>query len=545
MRPVAPAISPYRKSWLRPDILAGLAAGAVVIPQAMAYATVANMPVQIGLYTCMLPLVVYAFIGGSRTASVSTTSTIATLTASALLGAGIAAESPDPQTHLVTLTLMVGGLLLVARLLRLGAVIENINQATLIGLKAGIGLTVAAAQLPKLLGVESSGGHDGFFKLVWSALRQLDRANVATVVLSLVSIAILLLIAKLLPAVPGPLVVVALGIALAAYGGLTDHGVKLIPEVPRGIPLPSLPALDHLGQLAPGAMAIALMAFLETVAVARSVRRPDEPQIDANRELSANGMAAVIGSFFHSLPPAAGFSQTGVNMRAGARSQVSGLVTAGLAVLVALFLAPVLSKLPDAVLGAMVFVAVMGLIDVRALKQLYHFDRFEFLLAAIVALFGLTVGLLPAVGAGVLMTLYLVLREVNHAHVLQLTRNASGSWTEGVEGRLTRSEDPLVVRTQIGMYTASLRANADAVAAMAKACQPPPATVVWVLSHQPKVTSTILDGLRDAETQLATDGLRVVYAELPEAVLTMARRWPWWRDEVEAQGRYLSSIDEL
>ena len=379
---------------------------------------------------------------------------------------------------------------------------------------------------------------------MWSALRQLGHANLATVLISLVSIVILLLVARLLPAVPGPLVVVALGIALATYGGLTDRGVKLIPEVARGIPLPSLPALDHIGHLVPGALAIALMAFLETVAVARSVRRPDEPQIDANRELSANGLAAVVGSFFHSLPPAGGFSQTGVNMRAGARSQVSSLVTAALAVLVALFLAPVLSKLPDAVLGAMVFVAVMGLIDIAALKRLYHFDRFEFGTAVVVALFGLTAGLLPAVGAGVLMTLYFVLREVNHAHVVQLTHSTSGAWLEGTEGELTRSEDPLVIRTQIGMYTASLRANADAVESMVTACEPRPETVVWVLSHQPRVTSTILDGLRDAEAELMADGVRVVYAELPDAVLTMARRWPWWQ-QVEAQGRYLKSVDQL
>ncbi len=542
MRSLAPAIRPYQMSWVRADILAGLAAGAVVIPQAMAYATVANMPVQIGLYTCMLPLVVYAFLGGSRTASVTTTSTIATLTASTLLAAGVVAGSPDAQSHLVTLTLMVGVLLLAARMLRLGAVIENISEATLTGLKVGVGLTVAAAQLPKLFGVEPDTRHDGFFRLVWSALRQLDHANVATVVLSIASIAILLLIARFLPVVPGPLVVVALGIGLAAYGELTARGVRLIPEVPEGIPLPTLPAFSDIGQLIPGALAIALMAFLETVAVARSVRRADEPQIEPDRELSANGVAAIVGSFFHALPPAGGFSQTGVNMRAGARTQVSGLVTAGLAVLVALFLAPVLSKLPDAVLGAMVFVAVIGLVDVGALVRLYRFDRFEFSLAAAVAVLGLTVGLLAAVGAGVLLTLYFVLREVNHAHVVQLTRGSSGGWSEGAEGILTRPEDPLVIRTQIGLYTANLRANTDAVRAMVMACEPRPSTVVWVLSHQPRVTSTILDGLRDAEAELA--GVRLVYSALPDAVLTTAKRWPWWQ-QVEAEGRYVASVDDV
>jgi MFS superfamily sulfate permease-like transporter len=229
-------------------------------------------------------------------------------------------------------------------------------------------------------------------------------------------------------------------------------------------------------------------------------------------------------------------------MRAGARTQVSGLVTAGLAVLVALFLAPVLSKLPDAVLGAMVFVAVIGLVDVGALVRLYRFDRFEFSLAAAVAVLGLTVGLLAAVGAGVLLTLYFVLREVNHAHVVQLTRGSSGGWSEGAEGILTRPEDPLVIRTQIGLYTANLRANTDAVRAMVMACEPRPSTVVWVLSHQPRVTSTILDGLRDAEAELA--GVRLVYSALPDAVLTTAKRWPWWQ-QVEAECRYVASVDDV
>ncbi|WP_237164551.1 SulP family inorganic anion transporter [Mycolicibacterium peregrinum] len=512
-----PGILPYQREWLRADVVAGLAAGAVIIPQAMAYATVAHMPVQFGLYTCMLPLVVYAFIGGSRTTSVTTTSTIATLSASTMVGAGIAAGSPDAQSHLITLTLLVGAFLLAARVLRLGAIIENINEATLLGLKAGVGLTVAAAQLPKLIGVEDNPHATGFFHILWSALRQIGQANVPTVLLAVVTITVLLLIGKFAPLVPGPLVVVALGIVLAAFGGLPSMGVALIPEVPHGIPMPALPALDHIGHLIPGALAIAMMAFLETVAVARGVRRSDEPQIDADRELSANGVAALVSSFFHTLPPAGGFSQTGMNLRTGARSQVSGLVTAGLAVLVAVFLAPVLSKLPQATLGAMVLVAVLGLIDVGALRRLYGFDKLEFSLAAIVGVFGLTVGLLPAVAVGVLLTLYFVLREANRAHVVQI------------------SGDPLTLRFDLGLYTANLRANIDAVVAQVEACDPRPHVVILDLSRLPWLTSTILDGLRDLETELA--GVEVRYTGLRDDLHQMAKRWPWWQD-VEAQGRY-------
>lgn len=538
MRLTSPAIGPYQRHWLRADILAGLATGAVVIPQAMAYATVAKMPVQVGLYTCMVPLVVYAFIGSSRTASVTTTSTIATLTASTMVGAGIATGSSDAQSQLITLTLLVGVFLLIARLLQLGSIIENISEATLTGIKVGVGLTVAAAQLPKLLGVAEDPHATGFFRIIGAVLSHLGAANGATVALSVGSIALLVLLTKFAPRVPGPLIVVALGIALAAFGGLPEMGVELIPQVPHGIPMPSLPAFDHLAKLVPGALAIAVMAFLETVAVARGVRRADEPQVDPDRELSANGIAALAGSLFHSLPPAGGFSQTGMNLRAGARTQVSGLVVAALAVLVALFLAPVLSKLPQATLGAMVVVAVVGLIDIGALARLYRFDRVEFTLALIVAVFGLTVGLLSAVAAGVVLTLYLVLREINHAHVAQLVE-AGGRWVGAPPDSPPQAADPMVLRFEIGLYAANLRANTAEVQRLVLEQQPPPSTVVLDLSRLPRLTTTVLDGLRDMEAELA--GTEVRYAALPGPVHETARRWPWWT-EVEGQGRYSDTV---
>jgi sulfate permease, SulP family len=443
----APAIRPYQRQWLRGDVLAGLTAGAVVIPQAMAYATVADMPVQFGLYTCMLPLVVYAFVGGSRTASMSTTSTVATLTASTMLGAGIVAGSPDAQSDLITLTLLVGVILLAARLLRLGSIVENINRATLIGLKAGVGLTIAASQLPKLLGVAPDPNHDGFFRVLWSALSQVGDAHVITVWLTVVSIGILLLMGVVTPRIPGPLVIAALGI-VAAFGGLSSMGVKLIPAVPQGLPVPDLPSFDHVGQLIPGALAIAMMAFLETVSAARGIRRSEDPQLDPDRELTASGLAAVLGSFFHTLPPSAGFSQSQVNTRSGARTQVSSLVTAALAIVVALVLAPALSKLPEATLGVMVLVPVLGLIDVRAMRRLLAFDRLEFALAMVVMLFALVAGLLPAVAVGVLLTLYAVLHEANHPHVVQVVRQDGEHWVDRAEGDPIEPADPLVLRTQ-------------------------------------------------------------------------------------------------
>ncbi|MFC7451194.1 SulP family inorganic anion transporter [Rhodococcus daqingensis] len=541
MTVLAPTLVGYQKRWLRADVVAGLSAGAVVIPQAMAYATIANMPVQIGLYTCMVPMVVYAMLGGSRTISVSTTSTIAILTASTMIGAGIAAGSEDAQSSLMTLTLLVGVILLLARALKLGAIIENISEATLSGIKAGVGLTVAVGQLPKLLGVPSDPDATGFFRVLWSAVRQIGDANLATVLLAAGSIGALYAMAKAVPRVPGPLVVVAVGIALVAFTGLQGRGVELIAEVPQGIPLPGIPSLEDVGALIPGALAIAAMAFLETVSVARGVRRQGEAQIDSNQEMLANGAAAVAGAFFHTLPPAGGFSQTAVALRAGARTQLTGVVTALLAVLVALFLAPVLSDLPQATLGAMVVVATLGLVDLKVFARFWRINRAEFWVAVTTALIGLTAGLLPAVAVGVLFTLYLVLRELNRPHVVQLSRGSDGRWIGGEEDAPSAPADPLVLRINSALYTANVLANITAIRERAEAVDAK--AVVLDCSRAWKVTTTVMHHVRDLDQELSARGVTIYFADLPQRELETTLKTEAGR-RFEESGRIFATVDD-
>ena len=189
--PIAPWLRGYDRAWLGKDVVAGLAAGAVVIPQAMAYATIAGLPVHVGLYTCLVPMLVYALIGGSRTLSVSTTSTIAVLTGSTLIAAGVAADADDPARALATLTLIVGAFLVGARLLRLGGLIDNISEATLTGIKTGVGLTVAAGQLPHLLGFASDPHADNFFSEMRVVFDGLGDISWVTVAFSTVTLAVL------------------------------------------------------------------------------------------------------------------------------------------------------------------------------------------------------------------------------------------------------------------------------------------------------------------------------------------------------------------
>ncbi|MCX2929836.1 SulP family inorganic anion transporter [Mycobacterium sp. CVI_P3] len=540
---LAPGIRPYHARWLRADLLAGLSTGAVVIPLAMAYATVANMPVQMGLYTCIFPVVMYAFIGGSRIASVTTSSTVSTLTASTMLAGGILIGSTDQRGDLVTLTLLVGLFLLFARVFRLGMLVDNISDMTLIGIKVAVGLTVMAAQLPKLLGVAPHPHTTGFFKVAWAALSDVPRASLVTVAVSAVCLAVLFVLTRFTPRVPGPLVVITIGIAVSAAVTFPAHGVALIPTVPSGFPTPELPHLDrHIVSLIPGALAIAVMAFLESIAVARTSRRSEDPRIEPDRELLGLGVASVAGAFFYSLPPAGGFAQTSVNLRSGARTQVSGLVMMVLAVLVAFFVAPILSLLPQAVLGAVVVIAVTRLVDIGGLRRLYRLNPRECFGALGVSLIGLAFGLIPAVAVAVAVTLLVVLHVVNSPHVVQVVRHDTGAWIERPEKAELIPADPLVLRCLVPLYAANVRPNIAAIRDAALGAETTPTTVVLDLVRQTVLESTVLHLLVDLDLELSGAGVRLMVSALPERALRTVQRTAWWH-EVEADGRYHPDLD--
>lgn len=516
----------YRREWLLGDTVAGLAAGAVVVPQAMAYATIANLPVQVGLYTCIVPMLVYALLGGSRAMSVSTTSTIATLTATTLVSAGVAAGSDDALGSLMMLTLLVGVILLLARLCRLGGLVENISGATVLGLKIGVGATVAVGQLPKLLGETVDFSGHGFLRSLVAAWQATESVNLVTVALSAGSIAVLLLCRRFAPRVPGTLLVVVGGILLVALGHLDRLGVELIEPVPAGLPLPGLPDLAQAAALVPGALAIAVMAFLESAAVARSLRQSTEPPVDSDQELVATGMANTLGSFFAAMPAAGGFSQSAVNRGAGARTQVATIVTVVLAVLVALFFGPILSLLPEATLAALVFIAVVGLVDVPQLVRWARISRVDFWIATAVALVGLTAGLLPAVAVGVVATLILVLRELNVPRVTVAGRRG------GV----------VALDLERGLYTANALANEQLVLDTVSAQEQPVTAVVLGLRQQAIMTITVLDVLEDLDRELGRRGTVLHLAALPDAATAVAHRTAWFAG-LERDGRVHDTAD--
>jgi SulP family sulfate permease len=540
----------YSRAWLSRDVVAGLATGTVVIPQAMAYATIADLPVQVGLYTCLAPMVLYAALGGSRALSVSTTSTIAVLVATTLAGLSHRSDA-DLLSSAFTLTFLVGVCLLGMRLLHLGGLVESISPATLAGVRVGVGLTVAASQLPALLGVTADPDASGFFAKIADVLGKLGDADRVTVLVALVSLVVLLLQRRFLPHVPGALVVVAGGIALVAFTSVEHHGLALIDHVPTGLPTLSLPVPGDVFALLPGALAIAVMAFLETVLVARTNRERHEPVIDVDRELLANGVAALGGGLTQSLPPAGGFSQSAVNMRSGARSQAAGVVTAVLACLVALLLAPLLDDLPKAVLAAVVMMAIVALLDPSEFFRFARLDRTELWLALVVALLGLTGGMLLAVAVGVAVTLFLVIRAVNRPRVGPLFPRAGGGWTTepALAAPAGLAEEvvagALLMRLEGSVYTGNAQVTRDAVRDAVEGAREAERAQMVVLegSAVHNVTIPLVETLRGISEDLATTGSTLLFAEFPPATLAVLHQSVWFAEQEEA-GRVWPTVEE-
>ncbi len=398
----------YQKDWLRPDILAGLTAAAVVIPKAMAYATIAGLPVQVGLYTAFLPMVIYAVLGTSRPLSVSTTTTLAILSAAEL---GEVVPSGDPTSLLraaAMLTLLVGGMLVLASLLRLGFIANFISEPVLIGFKAGIGLVIVLDQVPKILGIHFARGT--FVQNLLATVRSIPHTSLPTLAVGVVMIVLLVGTERLLPKAPAPLIAVAAGIAAAFLLGLKAHGVELVGLVPRGLPSFRLPDLSLAAQLWPGALGIALMSFTETVAAGRAFVSHQETPPKANQELLATGLANAGGAFLGAMPAGGGTSQTAVNRLAGARTQLAELVTAGVALVTMLFLAPLIALMPQATLAAVVIVYSLGLIQPQEFKEILKIRRTEFVWAltafAGVMLLGTLRGIIVAIVVSLFMLAY-------------------------------------------------------------------------------------------------------------------------------------------
>ena len=513
----------YRKAWLGADVVAGLTVAAVVIPKAMAYATIAGLPVEVGLYTAFLPMLIYALLGTSRPLSVSTTTTLAILT-----GATLAQAAPAGDPHLLarpaaSLTFLVGVILAAAALLRLGFVASFISEPVLVGFKAGIGLVIVVDQIPKLLGVHIAKA--GFLRDLLALARALPETVPATLAVGMAMIAVLVGLEHFAPRLPAPLIAVAIGIAGSAWLSLAAHGVQTVGALPRGLPSFTPPDPSLFGALWAGAIGIALMSFTETIAAGRAFAADHEPRPDANRELIATGLANLGGAFVGSMPAGGGTSQTAVNRLAGARTQMAELVTVGATLLTMLFVAPVIGLMPQATLAAVVIVYSIDLIRPVEFAAILKIRSMEFLWAltalAGVVLLGTLAGIIVAIIVSLLSLAYQAARPP--VHVIGRKRGTNVF-------RPISKEHPddetfpglLMLRIEGAIFFGNLAAVSERIAALIVAAKP--RVVALELGGVPHLEYTALKALIAAEKRERERGVDLWLVRLAPEVLEVVQR---------------------
>lgn len=419
--PIAPWLFAYRREWLRADIVAGVSVAAVALPIAIAYSQLAGVPPVYGLYASLLPLVAYALFGSSRQLIVAPDAATCAIVAAVV--APLA--SGDPSRYLAltaALAIIAGVFCIAAGLARLGFLTNFLARPILTGYLNGIALSIIIGQLGPLFGfsVERS----GFFRMLWQFLSKLDQTHGPTLAVGSTMLALLLLLARLAPKVPGPLVAVVLGIAGSALFGVGDHGVRLLGAIPAGLPAFAIPAIGagDWQPLAVGAIGLALISYNSAMVTARSFAAKHRYDIDSNQEFVALGVANIGAGALQGFAVSGADSRTAVNDSVGGKSQLTGLVAAAVLALTLLFFTGPLGWLPVAVLAAVLIKAAMGLFDLRALATLRRVSPQEFRLSLIALLGVITVGVLPGVMVAVGAAMVQLLMRASRPHDAVLGR---------------------------------------------------------------------------------------------------------------------------
>ena len=507
---------------LRFDIVAGLTAAAVVLPKAMAYATVAGLPVEVGLYTAFIPMVIYALLGTSRVLSVSSTTTLAILAGTQL---GLVVPDGDPGkliTATATLTALVGVMLLLARVMRLGFVANFISTPVLTGFKAGIGLVIVLDQVPKLLGIHIT--KQGFFLDIVSLAHHLPQTSTVTLAVAVATFVVLIGMERLWPHSPAPLVAVAGGIAAAWLLGLKALGVSLVGLIPQGLPSITLPDLSLIADLAPGALGIALMSFTETIAAGRAFARPTDPTINANRELVATGLANVGGALLGAMPAGGGTSQTAVVRNAGGQSQKASLVTGGAALATMLLLAPLLGLLPNATLAAIVIVYSVGLIQPVEFRAIRSVRSMEFRWALIACAGVLLFGTLKGIVIAIIVSMIGLASQTAHPRVSVIVRKRGADVLRPLSPEHPDDETfqgLLILRPEGRLFFVNAQNVSDQIQALIAKYQP--RVVALDMSRVPDLEYSALQALMEGEKRISERGIVVWLAGLNPGVLEMVR----------------------
>jgi high affinity sulfate transporter 1 len=405
--PIVNWLPNYDRSWLKSDIIAGLSVWALMVPTSLGYATISGVPVQYGLYAAAVGLIAFALFTTSKQVTSGPSSSTAAVLGAAVLA--VASAGSDEAVAVASAIVLVAGLLyIIMYLLKMGWISEFLSASVLTGFTFGVAINVAAGELFKITGTEKAGSNT--WGKLWTWITSLPETSMPTLVVGILALILVFGIKFFAPKLPGALVAVVLGIGATALLGLGDLGVALIGEVPRGLPSFVLPDLamivDNLAMIVGAAVGLLLIGFSVTTAAVREYADKHNYRININQELLAQGMSNVSSGLFQGIFDNGSLSKSPVNDEAGARSQISNLAQAAFIILTLMFLAPMFSYLPEAVLGAVIIEAVvMGMMDIPEMKRIYKVKPYEFL-AAMAALLGvMTFGILQGVVIGVALSI--------------------------------------------------------------------------------------------------------------------------------------------
>jgi high affinity sulfate transporter 1 len=501
--PAAGWLRGYDPSNLRLDLVAGITLAAYLLPAGLGDASLANLPVEAGLYACLFSGLVFWAFCSSRQTSITVTSAISLLVGASL--GDLAGGDPARFWALATCTaLMVGVMSLVAYLLRAGSLVNFVSETVLVGFKSGVALYLASTQLPKLFGFGGSHGGD-FWSRMHHFFTSLGSTNAVALALGVGALAALVLGKRYLANRPVAFFVVVVGILVSAYAGLADYGVKMLGEVPQGLPEFGLPAVrgSDINELLPLAMACFLLAAVETAAIGRTFALKHGYRLDSNQEFLALAAANLASGLGRGYPVSGGMSQSLVNESAGARTPLSGLVAAGLILVVVLFFSGLLRDLPQPVLAAIVLFAVTGLFKLSALKRLWRFNRGEFLVAMAALMGVLGSGLLRGVLIGVVLSILLLLRRGSTPHTAELGRVPGTDFFADVQRHPEneRQPDVLVFRVDASLLYFNVDYVRDRFEEALAARGPGIGLVIFFLGTTPNVDlagADLLEELRHA-----------------------------------------------
>ena len=460
--PITGWIRVYQRGWLRGDVIAGIAVAALIVPKNLGYAGIAGIPLQNGLYAAAAGAILYAIFGTSRQISTGPSSGLAAVAASAVAAAGLT-DPGDIASFVALITLASGVIFLLFAVFKLGWIAQFLSRAVVTGFLFGAALDVVIGELPKLTGTEVSGSNP--LQELWSWLGTLDQAHLPTVIVGASSLIVVFGLRVVLPKVPGALVLVVGGLLASWLFDLGARGVALVGDVPSGLPTLHIPPghllVDHPATVAVSAVALVLIGFSQTAGDARVFAARHRYRIDVDQESVAQGAANVGAGLFQGMPVSTSLSASALNDRNGAKTGLASLVSGVLVLLTLLFLAPLFSQLPKAVLGALIIEAViMGMMDFPEMRRMAKVQRTDFWIAIAAVVATLVVGVLAGVVIGIALSLVWLVYVTTHPAMPLLGRQPGTSAFRDLATNPDGQQIPglSVVRLDGGLFFATTEA---------------------------------------------------------------------------------------